>query len=116
MNTGNTVRFITVPLSSFVLICFRFPKQIGVGWIQGTVGGGKRCSSATTYVGPEFIGRPNLHILLHAQATKILEETGHGDETPRFNGVEFGTGPSSKSMNPTARFASFTWIKVKGGR
>ena len=108
MNTGDTVRFIPVPLSIFVLICFCFLKQIGVGWIQATVGGGRRCSSATTYVGPEFINRPNLHILLHAQATKILEAVGHGGKIPKFNGVEFATGPSSKSISPTARFPSFT--------
>ena len=42
VNTGNTVRFITIPFSRFVLICFRFLKQ---SWIKGTVGGGKHCSS-----------------------------------------------------------------------
>ena len=50
-NTGNTVHFIIVPLFEFALIDFRLPKQIGVGWIQATVGHGEHCSSATTYVG-----------------------------------------------------------------
>ena len=101
MNTGDTVRFIILPSFEFVLIGFRFPKQIGVGWIQAAVGHGERCSSATTYVGPKYIGRPNLHILLHAQATKSLEKTGYKSKVPEFNGVEFGTGPTSTLTSPT---------------
>ena len=116
MNAGNTVRFITVQSSGFVLVGFRFRKQIGVGWMQATISNGQRCSSATTYVGPNYINRPNLHILLHAQATKLLEATDPGTKTPRFNGVEFGTGPSSKSISPTPRILSFTGHKAKGGR
>ena len=76
MNTGDTVRFIIVPLFEFALVDFRLPKQIGVGWIQATVGHGQRCSSVTTYVGSKYIDHPNLHILLHAQATKILKKRG----------------------------------------
>ena len=116
MNTGNNVSFITVPLSGLPLIGLRFWKQIGVGWIQATIANGERCSSATTYVGPAFINRPNLHILLHAQATKLLEATDHGATTPRFNGVEFGTGPSSKLMGPTGWIVLFTGYKAQGGR
>jgi len=81
-----------------LLISSRLLEQIGFGWIQGTVGNGQRSSSATTYVGPDYINRPNLHILLHAHATKVLEATGLGTTIPTFNGVEFGTGPSSKLM------------------
>ena len=100
MNTGNTVRFIAIILPVLPLIGFRFWKQIGFGWVQGTIGKGQRSSSATTYVGPDYINRPNLHILLHAHATKLLEETGHGTTIPNFNGVEFGTEPSGKLMTP----------------
>jgi len=77
MNTGNTVRLITVALPGLFLIDFRFGKQIGFGW---------RRSSATTYVGPDYINRPNLHTLLHAHATKLLEATVLGTTTPSFNG------------------------------
>ena len=114
MNTGNTVRFIC-PIIRASFIGFGFRKRIGVGWIQGTIANGQRCSSATTYVGPDYINRPNLHILLHAHATKLLEATGPGTATPRFNGVEFGTGPSSKSISPTVRVLSFTRHEVEGG-
>ena len=90
-----------------------------MGWVQGAIGNGQRSSSATTYVGPEYINRPNLHILLHAQATKLLEATDHGSATPCFNGVEFGpaTGLSSELITrPIARISSLTGRKVKGGR
>ena len=100
MNTGDTVRFITIGLPGLPLITFCFGNQIGYGWIQATIGNGQRSSSATSYVGPDYINRPNLHILLHAQATKLLEATGPGITIPTFNGVEFGTEPSGKSMIP----------------
>ena len=98
MNTGDTVRFIAVPSSGFRLKL----EQIGVGWAQGTIGNGHRCSSATTYVGPDYINRPNLHILLHAHATKLLEATDL-TTTPSFIGVEFGIGPFSESIAHYAR-------------
>ena len=100
----------------YLLICPCFWKQIGVGWVQCSIGNGERSSSATSYVGPGYINRPNLHILLHAHATKLLEATDLDTMTPRFNGVEFGTGPSSKLISPIARVISFTGHKVKGGR
>ena len=100
---------------SVFFISLRFRKQIGVGWVQGTIANGKRSSSATSYVGPEYINRPNLHILLHAHATKLLEAAGLGTATPTFNGVEFATGPSSKSIRSTTPILPFTGYKVKGG-
>ena len=100
MNTGDTVRFVMIGLPGLPLIALRFGKQIGFGWLQGAIGNGQRSSSATSYVGPDYINRPNLHILLHAQATKLLEATGPDTAIPCFNGVEFGTEPSSKSMTP----------------
>ena len=117
MNTGNTVRFTMATLSGlYLLICPCFWKQIGVGWVQCSIGNGQRSSSATSYVGPGYINRQNLHILLHAHATKLLEATDLDTMTPHFNGVEFGTGPSSKSISPIARVISFIGHKVKGGR
>ena len=118
MNTGNTVCFITFAFSGpFPLIVFLYLwKQIGVGWAQGTIANGQRTSSATTYVGPNYINRPNLHILLHAHATRLLEATNLGTTTPSFNGVEFGTGPLSRLISPVAYTISLTGRKAKDGR
>ena len=103
------IRILFIHLPSFL-------EQIGVGWVQSSIGNGQRSSSATSYVGPDYANRPNLHILLHAHATKLLEATNLDSTTPHFNGVEFGTGPSSKSISPITRVISFTGHKVKGGR
>ena len=100
MNTGDAVRSIKIDLPGLPLITFRFWKQIGFGWIQATIGNGRRSSSATSYVGPDYINRPNLHILLHAQVTKLLEATDDDTTIPTFNGVEFGTESFGKSMIP----------------
>ena len=119
MNTGDTVRFIAVVYYPDFFNVLPLCKQIGVGWIQGAIGHGRRSSSAATYVGPDYINRPNLHILVHAQATKILEATDQDSTTPCFNGVEFGlaTGLSSELITrPIAWIRSLTGHKVNGGR
>ena len=83
--------------------------------MQGTIGDGQRSGPATTYIGPNYVNRPNLHILLHAHATKLLEATDLHTTTPTFNGVEFGTGPSSKYMSPAVYILYLTRRKAKGG-
>jgi membrane-associated HD superfamily phosphohydrolase len=71
---------------------------LSLAWSQAAVGHpAKRSSSATTYLGDQFIGRPNLHVLLHAQATKILK-TGTVKGKPSFHAVEFGNGTSSSGQ------------------
>ncbi|KAJ8521491.1 hypothetical protein ONZ45_g1834 [Pleurotus djamor] len=58
---------------------------IGVGWAQFTVThNARRDSAATSYLGPQFISRPNLHILLNTRVTRVLEST-----PKKFNKVEF---------------------------
>ncbi|KAK0230106.1 GMC oxidoreductase-domain-containing protein [Armillaria fumosa] len=42
------------------------------GWAPVTVGNSTRSSSQTSYLGPMFIDRPNLHILIHAHVTRIF--------------------------------------------
>ncbi|KAF8160225.1 aryl-alcohol oxidase [Mycena galopus ATCC 62051] len=68
-------------------------EPLGVGWLQSTIGGGKRSSSATSYLAPKFIQRENLHVLLHAQVLRLV-----GPQTTKgvvsFEGVEFSQGGS----------------------
>ncbi|KAJ7187788.1 aryl alcohol oxidase [Mycena filopes] len=61
---------------------------LGVGWSQSTIKNGSRSSSATSYLAPEFLERPNLHVLLHARVTRVLS-TGLNT----FRGVEFAQDP-----------------------
>ena len=49
---------------------FNGASQEGVGWYQVTHRGGERCSAAKAYLGPA-LGRPNLKVFTHAQATRI---------------------------------------------
>jgi len=58
-----------------------------IGWSQSTILNGERSSAATSYLALPFRQRPNLHILLHAHATRILQKSASQSLT--FNGVEF---------------------------
>ncbi|KAG6807503.1 hypothetical protein H0H93_001537, partial [Arthromyces matolae] len=62
--------------------------ELGIGWIQVTTDGPKRSSSATSYLGPNFRQRPNLHMVLGAQVSRLLQ-TGTQNGLPVFRGVEY---------------------------
>ncbi|KAF7377177.1 GMC oxidoreductase [Mycena sanguinolenta] len=62
--------------------------MLGVGWLQTTIGGGERSTSATSYLAPKFIQRPNLNVLLHAQVSRLVNP--HNTKAGvAFGGVEF---------------------------
>ncbi|KAJ7451793.1 aryl-alcohol oxidase [Mycena galericulata] len=73
--------------------------QLGVGWAQETVKDGSRSSSATSYLAREFISRPNLHVLLHAQVTRVLPS---GSNT-KFLTVEFVHNLQAERYTITAK-------------
>ncbi|KAJ7243039.1 GMC oxidoreductase-domain-containing protein [Mycena rebaudengoi] len=50
-------------------------RPLGVGY-KSTIGGGRRSSSATSYLAPKYIQRKNLHVLLHAQVSKLVDAKG----------------------------------------
>ncbi|KAJ7243025.1 hypothetical protein C8J57DRAFT_66332 [Mycena rebaudengoi] len=60
----------------------------GVGWLQSTIGGGERSTSATSYLAPNFIRRKNLHVLLHAQVSRLVDVSSVKGKIS-FGGVEF---------------------------
>ncbi|EIN10996.1 alcohol oxidase [Punctularia strigosozonata HHB-11173 SS5] len=62
---------------------------LGVGWAQATIGNGTRSSAATAYL-DGFTTRSNLHVMLHAQATKVSASSAQ-DGIPVFDTVEFAT-------------------------
>ncbi|KAF9264930.1 aryl-alcohol-oxidase from pleurotus Eryingii [Marasmius fiardii PR-910] len=62
--------------------------HLGIGWVQATVKNGVRSSSATSYLGPQFINRSNLHVLLNARVTRVHAKSGKGRKLT-FDSVEF---------------------------
>ncbi|KAK0447278.1 aryl-alcohol oxidase precursor [Armillaria borealis] len=64
--------------------------HLGIGWTPSTIGNGTRSSSQTSYLGPEYVGRPNLHVLIRAYVTRILpSDTTSISALPTFKSVEF---------------------------
>ncbi|KAF7304258.1 Aryl-alcohol oxidase [Mycena chlorophos] len=80
---------------------------LGVGWAQMTIGTGVRSTSANGYLFP-YEHRANLHVLLHAQVTRLVDAStdGAGGEVV-FGGVEFvaaGTTAVVKARKETILF------------
>ncbi|KAJ7164502.1 aryl-alcohol oxidase [Mycena filopes] len=72
-----------------------------LGWLQSTIGGGKRSTSASSYLAP-VAERRNLHVLLHARVTRLVQPTFvHGELM--FGGVEFLHSDSSVPLVAKAR-------------
>jgi hypothetical protein len=67
------------------------------GWVQSTVGYGVRSSAATAYLAPQYINRPNLSVLLHARATKVVQ-TDKVKGIPLFGAVDFAHNPTCSSQ------------------
>ncbi|KAK7006418.1 GMC oxidoreductase [Favolaschia claudopus] len=70
---------------------------IGIGWEAQTVKNGSRSSSATSYLAPQFVARPNLHVLLNARVTRVLQ-TASGD----LRRIEFVQDLNGKKFTLTA--------------
>lgn len=86
MNSGN---HIGVGMSFHHYTSNRIVTVNAEGWIQATINGGRRSSSATSYLGPNFIARPNLHVLINARITRLLQTGGTSRAGDPFNIVEF---------------------------
>ncbi|KAJ6453769.1 alcohol oxidase [Mycena sanguinolenta] len=65
---------------------------IGIGWGQATIKNGSRSSSATSYLGPTFINRSNLYVLLNARVTRVLPTSTGNIRTVEF--VQSLNGPT----------------------
>ncbi|KAF7368940.1 GMC oxidoreductase [Mycena venus] len=75
-------------------------KPLGLGWRQSTIGDGMRSSSATSYLAPEFIQRDNLHILIHAQVSQLVDASNVAGKIV-FGGVQFFQGISQFTAKAT---------------
>lgn len=72
---------------------------LGVSWVQSNIKHGKRSSAFTSYLGPEFIERPNLHVLLNAQATRLIQTS---TRPIAFRTVEFASSRDGPRESVTA--------------
>ncbi|KAJ7049706.1 alcohol oxidase [Mycena amicta] len=61
---------------------------LGVGWTQMTALNGARSSSATSYLAPKFVARPNLQVLLHVRVTRILPTATNDFRTVEFQDAQ----------------------------
>ncbi|TFK55463.1 aryl-alcohol-oxidase from pleurotus Eryingii [Heliocybe sulcata] len=68
---------------------------LGVGYLQSSIGGGTRSSSASAYLEP-VLTRTNLDVLLQTTVTKVYQ-TGNNGDTPIFRGVQFAQSSSGPS-------------------
>ncbi|EPQ59001.1 alcohol oxidase [Gloeophyllum trabeum ATCC 11539] len=65
---------------------------LGIGFLQASIGGGKRSSSASAYLEP-VLNRSNLDVLLQTTVTKVIQ-TGKTGDIPIFRGVQFAQSSS----------------------
>jgi hypothetical protein len=79
---------------------FNTGNTIGVGWTQNMIGNGKRAGAAASYLHSGAVDRPNLTVLVHAHATKLIK-TGEQDGVPVFRAVEFAHSNNLTLANPT---------------
>ncbi|KAL0567275.1 hypothetical protein V5O48_014718 [Marasmius crinis-equi] len=96
--------------------------QLGVGFGQSTVLNGSRSSSATSYLGPQFINRPNLYVVLHAYVTRILASNVPGDclvvkgvELSQDSGATLHTVNASKEIILSAGSVGTPQILMNSG-
>ncbi|KAF7328430.1 Pyranose dehydrogenase [Mycena venus] len=78
---------------------------LGIGWTQSTIKNGSRSSSATSYLAPQFMSRPNLHIMLNTMATRVVQ-SGSKNGEPEFQTVEYAArsgGSNSPRFRATAK-------------
>ncbi|KAJ7579810.1 alcohol oxidase [Mycena floridula] len=76
-------------------------KPIGMGWAQTTVKDGVRSSSATSYLAPEFIQRPNLDVLVNSFVTKLRVSKG-STKIPHFSSVEYSQDGGASTQTVSA--------------
>ncbi|KAJ8516145.1 hypothetical protein ONZ45_g6499 [Pleurotus djamor] len=76
--------------------------ETGIGWTFSSIGESKRASSATAYLGPDVIARPNLDVLITAQVTRLIQNGVRG-RVPAVTGVEFSQSSTSPKFTLNAK-------------
>ncbi|KAF9002546.1 pyranose dehydrogenase [Cyathus striatus] len=71
---------------------------LGLGWMQSTIRNGTRSSTATSYLGPQFINHPNLDVVVNTHISCLLNSN-----TNQFRTVEFMSGIDQTLCTVTAQ-------------
>ncbi|KAJ7116949.1 hypothetical protein C8R44DRAFT_791684 [Mycena epipterygia] len=79
---------------------------LGIGWGQATIKNGSRSSSATSYLAAEYVNRPNLHVLLNARVSRVLQTSPAKPTT--FQTVEFYPGLTNSVTTTTVKPMTLT--------
>ncbi|KAF9002463.1 pyranose dehydrogenase [Cyathus striatus] len=74
---------------------------LGLGWLQSTIGNGTRSSAATSYLGPRFIHRPNLDVVLNTVVSRVLRSSHRNKDD--FRTIEFKSGEDQTLRTITAK-------------
>ncbi|KAI0364106.1 aryl-alcohol-oxidase from pleurotus Eryingii [Pilatotrama ljubarskyi] len=74
---------------------------LGIGWLQGTFGGGIRASASAAYLRP-LLESANLDVLVNTTVIKLIQ-TGAGDDKPTFRGVQCAQSRSARRFSLNAR-------------
>ncbi|KAG7100217.1 hypothetical protein E1B28_001992 [Marasmius oreades] len=75
--------------------------HLGLGWAIATIRDGARSSSATSYLGPKYAARPNLHVVVNSRVTRVLSSS----EQPIGNDNE-GKAPTKVVSMDTVEVAN----------
>ncbi|KAF9002564.1 aryl-alcohol oxidase-like protein [Cyathus striatus] len=74
---------------------------LGLGWLQSTIGNGTRSSAATSYLGPQFINRPNLDVVLNTLIARVLPSSNGNN--PDLRTIQFKSGTDKTLRSVTAQ-------------
>lgn len=87
---------------------------LGIGWIGFTIGNGTRSSSATSYLDPQHMSRPNLDVLLHAQVSRVLPQSSNSNAL-HFDTVEFAVYGSTVPLQALYKVTAQSDIILSAG-
>ncbi|KZS95163.1 aryl-alcohol oxidase-like protein [Sistotremastrum niveocremeum HHB9708] len=74
---------------------------LGISWVQATINDTLRASAAAAYLAPQYLARPNLHVLIQQQVTKVIfQKNGRG--LPHATSVQLSSSPSSPIFTVSA--------------
>ncbi|KAG6855542.1 hypothetical protein H0H87_001315 [Tephrocybe sp. NHM501043] len=67
---------------------------MGSGYVHVTINKGKRSSSATSYLAPKYLKRPNLDVVTNTVVTRLIQ-TGEFKSLPAFRSIEVARNSSA---------------------